>query len=49
MTGYAFWQSLDQLLALTKHGTLSLAALVAVIARLVVLHRRRRPRPARAG
>ncbi|MGI8571963.1 MAG: DedA family protein [Solirubrobacteraceae bacterium] len=28
--GYAFWQSLDQLIAFTKQGTLALAAVIAV-------------------
>lgn len=49
LLGYAFWQSLDELLALTKQGTLTLAAVVAVIAGAVVLHRRRRLRSATTG
>lgn len=49
LLGYAFWQSLDALLALTKQGTLTLAAVVAVIAGAVVLRRRRRPGSATTG
>lgn len=49
LLGYAFWQSLDELLALTQQGTVTLAAVVAVIAAAVMLHRRRRPRSATTG
>jgi membrane protein DedA with SNARE-associated domain len=50
LLGYAFWQSLDELLALTKQGTLTLAAIGAVIVGAVALHRRRRrPRSAPTG
>jgi membrane protein DedA with SNARE-associated domain len=44
LLGYAFWQSLDELLALTKQGTLTLAAAVAAIVGALALYRRRRPR-----
>lgn len=49
LLGYAFWQSLDELLALTKQGTFTLAAVVAVMVGAVALHRRRRPRSAATG
>lgn len=49
LLGYAFWQSLDELLALTKQGTLTLVAVVAVIVGAVALHRRRRPRSPATG
>jgi membrane protein DedA with SNARE-associated domain len=39
--GYAFWQSLDQLLAVTKDGTLALAVAIAVLAGATVIYRRR--------
>jgi membrane protein DedA with SNARE-associated domain len=44
LLGYAFWQSLDDLIALTKEGSLTLAAVVAMIVGAVALYRRRRPR-----
>jgi membrane protein DedA with SNARE-associated domain len=45
--GYAFWQSLDQLLVMIRHGSLALAGAVTIAVAAVTLHRRRRR--ARAG
>ena len=39
--GYAFWESLDELLALTRQGTVVLGAAIAMGAVAVVLRRRR--------
>jgi membrane protein DedA with SNARE-associated domain len=49
LLGYAFWQSLDELLALTRQGTLTLGAVVAVIVGTVALYRRRRLRSPATG
>lgn len=42
--GYLFWQSLDQLIAVTKQGTLGLAVVVALAAGAVALYQYRRGR-----
>jgi membrane protein DedA with SNARE-associated domain len=51
LLGYAFWQSLDQLLAITRQGTLALGAVVTVGFGVLLLsrrlHARREPRPGR--
>lgn len=45
--GYVCWHSLDQLLEVTKQGTLALAATVILVAGIVVLYRRARERSRR--
>ncbi|MGH2870636.1 MAG: hypothetical protein ACRDNK_24090, partial [Solirubrobacteraceae bacterium] len=42
--GYAFWQSLDQLIAFTKQGTLALAAVIALGMAASALYRHLRGR-----
>jgi len=42
--GYAFWQSLDQLIAFTKQGTLALAAMIALGMGATALYRHLRGR-----
>jgi hypothetical protein len=41
LLGYAFWQSLDQLVAITKHGTLALGVVIAVGFGVIVCRRAR--------
>ncbi|HEY5428733.1 MAG TPA: DedA family protein [Solirubrobacteraceae bacterium] len=45
--GYLFWQSLDQLIALTKQGTFALAAVIALAVAITVVYRRLRGRSRR--
>jgi membrane protein DedA with SNARE-associated domain len=45
--GYLFWQSLDQLLAITKQGTFALAAVIALAVGITVLYRHLRGRSRR--
>lgn len=40
LLGSAFWQSLDQLLAITKQGSFALAAVIVVAVGAVALYRR---------
>jgi membrane protein DedA with SNARE-associated domain len=40
LLGYAFWQSLDQLLAITRQGTLAFGAVIAVGFSALLLYRR---------
>jgi membrane protein DedA with SNARE-associated domain len=49
LLGYAFWRSLDELIALTRQGTLTFAAVVAVIVGAVALRRRLRVRAEATG
>jgi membrane protein DedA with SNARE-associated domain len=45
--GYLFWQSLDQLIAITKQGTFALAAVIALVVAIIVLYRHLRGRSRR--
>jgi undecaprenyl-diphosphatase len=50
--GYLFWQSLDQLIAITKQGTLALVFVIGLVAGAILLHRHlrgRSPRDVSAG
>lgn len=44
LLGFAFWQSLDQLIAITQQGTLALGVVIAVGVAAIVVYRRVRPR-----
>jgi membrane protein DedA with SNARE-associated domain len=44
LLGYAFWQSLDQLIAITQQGTLALGVTITVGVAAIVVYRRVRPR-----
>ncbi|MGB0094740.1 MAG: DedA family protein [Solirubrobacteraceae bacterium] len=44
LLGYAFWQSFDQLLAITRQGTLAVSAVLAIGFGVLLLDRRRRAR-----
>ena len=45
--GYVFWQSLDQLLAITKQGTFAVAAVIALAVGITVVYRHLRGRSRR--
>jgi membrane protein DedA with SNARE-associated domain len=45
--GYLFWQSLDQLIAITKQGTFALAAVIVLTAAAIALYRHVRGRSRR--
>lgn len=45
LLGYAFWQSLDQLVAITKRGSVALGVVIAIGFVVIAAYRRARTRP----